>query len=182
MCLETRCAWKHEHRPSTGGVICCSGLVLRPIGAFLSANQCTVVHDRACIYASTWRRGPCEACDADGLRSYVLPASTTSQPRERAQVLLAAGSPSRWRLVAELVDQDPHILRIVVRRSAQRHSFKTELIFVAMRIAIRRPARSDTLFVTSCARSGAVQYRQRLARCSRRRPLVAIGSRAISAR
>ena len=44
-------------------------------------------------------------CDADGLRSYVLPASTTSQPRERAQVLLAAGSPSRWRLVAELVDQ-----------------------------------------------------------------------------
>ena len=49
MCLET------------GGVICCSGLVLRPIGAFLSANQCTVVHDRACIHASTWRRGPCEA-------------------------------------------------------------------------------------------------------------------------
>ena len=177
MCLETRASTldRGHHllqRPR-----------LAPNWCFL---ECKSMHccARSCLHlckhvAARSLRG---ACDADGLRSYVLPASTTSQPRERAQVLLAAGSPSRWRLVAELVDQDPHILRIVVRRSAQRHSFKTELIFVAMRIAIRRPARSDTLFVTSCARSGAVQYRQRLARCSRRRPLVAIGSRAISAR
>jgi hypothetical protein len=59
-------------------------------------------------------------CDADGLRSYVLPASTTSQPRERAQVLLAAGSPSRWRVVAELVDQ------AVRRDCAQRGHVKTK--------------------------------------------------------
>jgi hypothetical protein len=76
--------WKHEHRPSTGGVICCSGLVLCSVDAFLSANQCTVVHDRACIYASTWRRGPCEAHLRCGRSTQLRIASINDLPTKRA--------------------------------------------------------------------------------------------------
>jgi hypothetical protein len=78
MSLETRASTPRPGASSVAAASSCAQFC-----AFLSANQCTVVHDRACIYASTWRRGPCVAHLRCGRSTQLRIASINDLPTKR---------------------------------------------------------------------------------------------------